>query len=455
MAKNQKIFICEICGYRSSKWLGKCPSCGNWNSFREVDETKSSGKKQISNKLPIPIPVNEAKKLNQKRIITGIEEFDRVLGGGIVEGSVTLIGGQPGIGKSTLLLQIAGYLARKGLRILYISGEESVEQIAMRAKRLNTNLPEILLLSETNFSVTENSIYKADPDIVIIDSVQTLYAEEIGTAPGSVIQVREIAYRATQLAKAKGVPFFLVGHVTKVGNIAGPNLLEHIVDTVLYFEGDKTSDLRILRSTKNRFGPTNEIGIFEMTQEGLKEVSNPSALFLEGREENIPGSSVTVAMEGSRPFLVEIQALVSPSPFGMPRRTVVGIDPNRISILIAVLEKRAHLHIGGQDIFINVVGGLRLQEPTSDLAIIMAIVSSFREEPFPRNAVALGEVGLVGEIRRIKDLEKRVKESLRSGFEKIIIPEVNLKDLKTIDQKNIIGVKNVAQAINTIFSNSN
>ncbi len=454
MAKTHRIFICDICGYRSNKWLGKCPSCGNWNSFREIEDRK--GKKQPhTEKESSPVPITLAGTLNSERTTTGMGELDRVLGGGIVPGSVTLIGGQPGIGKSTLLLQLAGNISNNGNRVLYVSGEESVQQIAMRAERLNIGNENLLILSETDFDVASRYIKEVRPSLVIIDSVQTMYTEEAGTVPGSVIQVREIAHKSTLMAKEMEIPFFLVGHVTKEGNIAGPNLLEHIVDTVLRFEGDKTSDLRIIRGTKNRFGATNEIGIFEMTQGGLREVSNPSALFLEGRETDTPGSTITVAMEGTRPFLVEIQALVSPSPFGMPRRTVLGLDPNRVSLLLAVIEKKASLHLGGQDIFINVTGGLRLQETASDLAVIMAIISSFREEPIPEDMAIIGEVGLVGEVRRIKDAEKRVNEALKSGFNRILIPEVNLKDLTNPGKGEIKGVKNVVEAIDFVFTDDN
>ncbi len=449
MARPQKIYICDICGYRSNKWLGKCPSCGSWNSFREIEN--SNRVRSSKNSVKTPLPVTQVSESREKRIETGIEEFDRVLGGGIVEGSVVLVGGQPGVGKSTLLLQVGNRICEFHGKVLYVSGEESETQIGLRAGRLGINSEDLFLISETDFDSISRIIEKEKPSLVIIDSVQTMYVEEVGSVPGSVVQVREVAYRSTEIAKKLNIPIFLIGHVTKEGNIAGPSLLEHIVDTVLYFEGDSATDLRVLRSNKNRFGPTNEVGIFEMTQSGLIEVKNPSALFLEGRQVEVPGSSVTVAMEGTRPFLIEIQALVSPSPFAIPRRTVIGLDPNRVSLLIAILEKRAHYHIGGQDVFVNVVGGMRIQETASDFAVISAIASSFREKQISPETLLIGEVGLVGEVRRVKEVEKRVKEAVKSGFSRIIIPATNYGEISEKYRKFLVGVKNVAEALEVIF----
>ena len=451
MGKPQKYYICEVCGYKSTKWLGRCPSCGAWNSFREV--TTTDKKKENHREEAAVLPLVEVSNKTEIRIHTGIDELDGVLGGGIVTGSVVLIGGAPGIGKSTLLLQMSSRLAERGQKILYVSGEESITQIKLRASRLGISSDNIFVMSETDFDQIENEIKKSEVDLVILDSVQTFFIDEIGSVPGSVVQVREIAHRATQIAKSLNIPIFLVGHVTKEGNIAGPNLLEHIVDTVLYFEGDKNSDLRILRSTKNRFGPTNEVGVFQMTENGLEEVRNPSILFIEERKENVPGSAISIAMEGTRPFLVEIQALVSPSPFAVPRRTVLGIDPNRVSLLIAILEKRAQYHIGGMDIFVNVVGGLRIQETPADLAIIVAIASSFRESPIPSDTILLGEVGLVGEIRRIKDAEKRIKEAEKTGFKKAILPASATEELRKKTKMELLGVEHVREALEIIFGN--
>lgn len=451
MSKIKTVFQCQACGYASPKWMGKCPDCGAWNSFAEERQTpkslKSTGR---YNTVSAPQPLSAITGGKDKRNSTGINEFDRVLGGGLVNGAIILIGGDPGIGKSTLLLQAVSKMAEKSGAVLYVSGEESPEQIKLRAERLSINSDNIIILPET---VIENIINIAGDlklSALVIDSIQTVYTEEMTSAPGSVGQIRESAAKLMFFAKRTNVPVFLIGHVTKEGAIAGPRVLEHIVDTVLYFEGDRGHPYRILRTVKNRFGATNEIGVFEMTDNGLIEIKNPSELFISERPLNVSGSTVIASIEGTRPLLVELQALVSPTTFGIPRRTSMGVDFNRVNLLIAVLEKKAGIHLGGMDVFINIVGGLKIIEPASDLGIIAAIISSFREMPIDSKTFLFGEVGLSGEVRAVAQAEVRLKEASRIGFKNAIIPKGNAERLKNNFGLIVAGVKNVEEAIENI-----
>lgn len=456
MSKIKTIFQCQACGYSAPKWLGKCPDCGEWNSFIEEKETHKGLKTGMSNERLQPL--SEISRASENRRLTGINEFDRVLGGGLVNGAVILIGGDPGIGKSTLLLQVVANMAGnppkvsddsdpKSKAVLYVSGEESPEQIKLRAERLSINSSDIILFPET---VIENIIVtsqKLKPSVVVIDSIQTVYTDELTSAPGSVSQIRESASKLMSYAKKTGTPLFLIGHVTKEGSIAGPRVLEHLVDAVLYFEGDRGHSYRIIRTIKNRFGSTNEIGVFSMTDSGLSEIDNPSELFLSERPMGVSGSTVIASMEGTRPLLVEIQALVSPTTFGMPRRTSMGVDFNRVNLLIAVLEKKAGVQLGGMDVFVNIVGGLRINEPAADLGIIASLVSSFREIPIDSQTFFFGEAGLAGEIRAVNMAEQRLKEAAKIGFKKAIIPEGNRERLKNDFGINISGVKNIEEVI--------
>lgn len=448
--KNKITYQCVNCGYSSPKWLGKCPDCNQWDSFSEEieDRTKSKYKKIIENTKPRFL--EEVVSNNESRIETKIGEFDRVLGGGIVPGSLVLIGGDPGIGKSTLMLQAASALTANEKKVLYVSGEESAGQIKLRSERLESS-GRILVLTETNLETILALAKKETPDILIIDSVQTLYSEEIGSAPGSLSQVREAAVRFMDFSKKEGIPTFLVGHVTKEGTIAGPRVLEHMVDTVLYFEGDSGQFYRILRAVKNRFGSTNEIGLFEMKERGLAGISNPSGAFLSERPKNVAGSAVTATMEGTRPILIEIQGLVSNSGFGgPPRRTVVGIDQSRLALIIAVMEKKVGLHFSDHDVFVNVVGGVKVSEPASDLAIAASIASSFFDSPIPEDMILLGEIGLTGEIRGVTNQEKRIIEAKKMGFKKFILPE-NTTVTKDIKDINILTVPDLKKAMDIIF----
>lgn len=414
-----------------------------------VEEIKTVSMRGLIKKA-IPQPLSSITAGNEKRTTTGIKELDRVLGGGVVEGSVILVGGDPGIGKSTLLIQAASNLMTKG-KVLYVSGEESPEQIKLRASRLQINSDDILLLPETNLEGIINAASDLSPSVVIIDSIQTIFTEEIPSAPGSVGQVRECAARLTSFAKKTSTPLFIIGHVTKDGAIAGPRVLEHIVDTVLYFEGDRGHAYRILRTVKNRFGSTNEIGVFEMTETGLVEINNPSGLFLSERPSDASGSVVVSCIEGTRPILVELQALVSPTTFGMPRRTCMGVDFNRVNLLIAVLEKIGGLHLGGMDVFVNVVGGLKITEPAVDLGIVAAITSSFREIPFDHETVVFGEIGLSGEIRAVSQIDARLREASKVGFKKVIMPETSLKRVNDKSGLNTEGVRNIHEFLEVIF----
>ena len=449
MSKTKTVFQCQSCGYSSPKWLGKCPDCGAWNSFSEEMQSPKS-LKSLSTGNSGPTPLSSVTGGNEKRVPIGIAEFDRVLGGGLVKGAVILIGGDPGIGKSTIILQAMSRIASQTGTVLYVSGEESPEQIKLRAERLSIDSNRIMLLSETVVEQVLAAAEKLKPAAIVVDSIQTVYTEELTSAPGSVGQIRESAAKLMFYAKRSGIPVFLIGHVTKEGAIAGPRVLEHLVDTVLYFEGDRGHPFRILRTVKNRFGATNEIGVFEMTDSGLKEINNPSELFLSERPLNTSGSTVIASIEGTRPMLVELQALVSPTTFGMPRRTSMGIDFNRLNLLIAVLEKKGGIHLGGMDVFLNVVGGLKIVEPAADLGIIAAVVSSFREMPVNPQTFVFGEVGLSGEVRAVAQGEARIKEAAKVGFRRAIIPTGNKERLKDNFGLTISGVRNIDEAIEHI-----
>ena len=455
MAKGKKsVFFCQNCGHEESKWLGQCPACGEWNTFVEerIDTgitkgtTASARAVRESVKAAAVVPLTDVSADDETRSTTGIGELDRVLGGGIVPGSLVLVGGDPGIGKSTLLLQVCRQMAEMK-KILYISGEESQAQIRLRANRMGKFSPNLLLLCETNLETIRGVIEKERPELVIIDSIQTMYSEEVSSAPGSVSQVRESTNVFMQLAKGLCISIFIVGHVTKEGTVAGPRVLEHMVDTVLYFEGDRHASYRILRAVKNRFGSTNEIGVFEMRQDGLAEVENPSEYMLSGRPENASGSVVACSMEGTRPILLEIQALVCRSNFGMPRRTAAGTDYNRVNLLMAVLEKRLGMALSNCDAYINIAGGIRMNEPAIDLGIVLAIASSFRNRPIDEKTIVFGEVGLSGEVRAVSMPEQRVAEAKKLGFETCILPEVSLKMVKDIRGIKLIGVKNIGDAV--------
>jgi len=449
MAKNKTIFVCSECGNESSKWLGKCPACQAWNSFYEqkIVETKNKEIKDKTKRIPQKLNSYEAKET--LRINTGFNELNRVLGGGLVKGSLVLLGGEPGIGKSTLILQICDKIKGDG-KVLYVSGEESAEQIKLRADRLNINNEDILFLGETDIDLVNEAIININPKLVIIDSIQTMYSDEITAAAGSVSQVREITSQVMRVCKSKGITTIIIGHVTKDGNIAGPRVLEHMVDTVLYLEGERYFSYRILRGVKNRFGSTNEIGMFEMKEEGMCEITNPSDILISERDDNPAGSCIVSSMEGTRPILVELQALTSQTVFGYPKRTANGIDFNRLSLLIAVLEKKAGLNLGSQDVYLNVVGGLKINEPSIDLGIMMATASSFKNIPIPKDMIIIGEVGLTGEVRRINLIEKRIKEAEKLGFKSCIIPESNKKDLKDKYKLDIICVRNINDAMKKV-----
>ncbi|MBF0463576.1 MAG: DNA repair protein RadA [Nitrospirae bacterium] len=450
MSKTKTIFQCQSCGFSSPKWVGKCPDCGSWNSFTEEQEVqvkKGMARPGSSEAMSLSdIPLNA-----EDRLSTGIEELNRVLGGGIVAGSLILIGGDPGIGKSTIVLQMLASLYKTNATMknisLYVSGEESMKQIKIRAGRLNVDNPEINVLSETCLESITEQIKSLKPAVVIIDSIQTMFTQDAPSAPGSVTQVRECALKLMFLAKNSMTSIFLIGHVTKDGAIAGPRTLEHIVDTVLYFEGDRGNPYRILRAVKNRFGSTNEIGVFEMRDLGLVEITNPSELFLSERPEGASGTAVVSTIEGTRPIMVELQALVSHSNTAMPRRTAIGVETNRVNLLIAVLEKVGGVHLGGMDVFLNVVGGLKINEPAFDLGIITAIVSSFKEKPVRETLFVFGEVGLSGEIRGVSQAEGRIKEGTKIGFKEAIIPDSTLQRLTFKPDIKITGVKNIEEAI--------
>lgn len=454
MAKGKKsIFFCQNCGHEEAKWLGQCPACKEWNTFVEerIDSGITKGTTVAARAVHEAkvVPLTEVTADDDTRSETGIKELDRVLGGGIVPGSLVLVGGDPGIGKSTLLLQVCQRMAQMK-KILYISGEESQAQIKLRANRMGNFTSGLLLLCETNLGIIRSVIEKERPELVVIDSIQTMYSEDVTSAPGSVSQVRESTNVFMQLAKGLYIPIFIVGHVTKEGTVAGPRVLEHMVDTVLYFEGDRHASYRILRAVKNRFGSTNEIGVFEMRQSGLVEVENPSEYMLSGKPENASGSVVACSMEGTRPILLEIQALVCRTNFGMPRRTAAGTDYNRVNLLMAVLEKRLGMSLGNCDAYVNIAGGIKMNEPAIDLGIVMALVSSYRNRPIDEKTIVFGEVGLSGEVRAVNMPEQRVAEAKKLGFETCILPEISLKMVKEIQGIRLVGVKTVNEAVGII-----
>lgn len=455
MAKRKTKFMCNDCGYESPKWMGKCPGCGHWNTMVEEVEVVSKGPKRsfVTSDGPATkaTPINAVETQEEPRVDTSLGELNRVLGGGIVPGSLVLIGGDPGIGKSTLLLQVSSLLANKNMRTLYISGEESVRQTKLRAERLGVASSELYLYAETNLELINETIEQVEPKFVIIDSIQTVHHPDVTSAPGSVSQVRECTAEMMRIAKTKNIAIFLVGHVTKEGQIAGPRLLEHMVDTVLYFEGERHHTYRILRSQKNRFGSTNEIAIFEMVQAGLKEVLNPSELFLQERSHGAPGSAIVASMEGTRPILVEIQALVTQSSFNYPKRMATGVDQNRVSLLMAVLEKRMGMLLQTQDAYIKVAGGVKLDEPSIDLAILVSVVSSFCDTGAKPTDVFIGEVGLTGEIRRVSRIEQRVQEAAKLGFKRAIVPASNIGGWDFPEGIQVIGVEAVNQAMQLAF----
>ena len=455
MLKNKKtVYFCQECGYESAKWMGQCPGCKAWNTF--VEETVSakknpSGNLKSSEKRQDPVILKDISLSEDERQTTQIGELDRVLGGGIVPGSLVLVGGDPGIGKSTLLLQVCRNLAENQVTVLYISGEESLRQIKLRANRIGDFNDKMQLLCETNLEVIREVIERKKPDVVVIDSIQTMFHEDVSSAPGSVSQVRESTNILMQIAKGMGISVFIVGHVTKEGNVAGPRVLEHMVDTVLYFEGDRHASYRVLRAVKNRFGSTNEIGVFEMCNTGLEEVKNPSEYMLNGRPEDASGSVVACPMEGTRPILVEIQALVCQSNFGIPRRTAVGTDFNRVNLLMAVLEKKVGIHLGTSDAYVNIAGGMKMTEPAIDLGICLAIVSSCKDVVIPDKVMVFGEVGLSGEIRAVSMAGQRVQEAKKLGFETVMLPEVCKSSVGKPEGINLVYVSQIRDAISYIM----
>ena len=452
MARQKTIFVCQNCGYKAPKWLGRCPDCGAWNSLvEELTERDNRDREKRGSFLGRPQRIDTVALDKEGRDKTGMSEFDRTLGGGVVPGSLVLIGGDPGIGKSTLILQVVQRLAQQGLRALYISGEESVQQIKMRAQRISADSSELYLLSGTCLEDVIDRLDELAPRIIVIDSIQTIFTESLGSAPGSIGQVREVTSRLMNLAKGSGRAIFLIGHVTKDGAIAGPKVLEHLVDTVLYFEGDGSHMYRILRAVKNRYGPTNEIGVFEMSDNGLEEVGNPSKVFLEERAGDVSGSIVISCMEGSRPLLVEMQALVCTSSLAIPRRTTIGVDPNRVSLLVAVLAKRGGVALSDKDIFLNVAGGIKIDEPAIDLGIISTTASSFLNKPIPRKTITFGEVGLSGEVRGVSQTELRLKEAVKLGFSRCLLSKKSIKTLKTTVDMELIGVSSIQELLEVIF----
>lgn len=453
MAKGKgSIFFCKSCGYESSKWMGQCPGCREWNTFAEepAAEKGAKGSGRALREAPSPLPLSAIEMSGERRKSTKIRELDRVLGGGIVRGSLVLVGGDPGIGKSTLLLQVCRSLSEQQVSVLYISGEESLQQIKLRAGRIGSFTDSLKLLCETDLDVVQAVIERENPEVVVIDSIQTMYRESVTSAPGSVSQVRESTGVLMQIAKGRGTSIFIVGHVTKEGVVAGPRVLEHMVDTVLYFEGDSHAAYRILRAVKNRFGSTNEIGVFEMRQDGLSEVENPSEYMLSGKPEGASGSVVACSMEGTRPILLEVQALVCRSSFGVPRRTAAGTDFNRVNLLMAVLEKRLGLQLGSCDAYVNIAGGIRMNEPAIDLGIVLAIISSYRDMAIDERTICFGEVGLSGEVRAVSMAEQRVMEAKKLGFDTCILPAVSIESISGAavgDGIRLVGVRTVRDAV--------
>ena len=457
MAKKsaKTIFSCQKCGYQAPKWMGRCPDCGGWDTFAEEVMAEApvpgSGRRTRSSGRSVPVPIDSVAVDDEKRLETGIGEFDRVLGGGLVQGTLVLIGGDPGIGKSTLMLQALYGLAGGGKKVLYVSGEESVRQIRLRSQRLGTVASNLLVVSEIDVEAILAMGEELRPDVMVVDSIQTMFHPALTSAPGSVSQVREATVQLMLMAKRSGTSIFLVGHVTKDGAIAGPRLLEHMVDSVLYFEGDRNHVFRILRTVKNRFGSTNEIGVFEMNDNGLGEVVNPSAVFLSERPVSAPGSAVTACMEGTRPILVELQALASSTNLGTPRRTILGLDRNRVALLVAVMEKRLGMHLMGHDVFMNVVGGVRVDEPAADLGVISAVASSFLDKPVAEGTAVMGEVGLTGEVRAISQVDARVAEAEKMGFTRCVVPATSLKRASGRSRIELVGARTLAEAMEIVF----
>ncbi|GAA0702724.1 DNA repair protein RadA [Paraclostridium ghonii] len=455
MAKIKTKYVCQECGYENSKWLGKCPECSKWNTFvEEIEQKTSKSNKEvfvIDKSSSRPLNINSIETIKEQRFSTCINELDRVLGGGVVNGSLVLVGGDPGIGKSTLLIQVSSNVANSGKKVLYISGEESASQIKMRAQRLGIKSDNLYIFAENNLSIIEAHLESVNPDLIIVDSIQTVFSPEITSAPGTVSQIKEGTSRFMKISKKMGISTFVVGHVTKEGALAGPKVLEHMVDTVLYFEGERFNTYRLIRAVKNRFGSTNELGVFEMREVGLVELENPSKILISEKPKDVAGSVIISTVEGTRPMLLELQALVSPTSFGIPKRTATGVDYNRVSLLMAVLEKRVGMQIQNQDVYINVVGGIKINEPSIDLGIVMAIASSFRNISIDENVAITGEVGLTGEIRAVSFIEKRIAECKKLGFTKIIIPKSNYEAVKDIKNIDICPVDSVRQAINIVL----
>ncbi len=448
--KIRYIHVCQNCGYQSPKWMGRCPDCGQWNSLVEEVSEPDKGS-HLSSTMGHPQSIDSISLAPEHRQKTGILEFDRTLGGGLVPGSLLLLGGDPGIGKSTLVLQVAGCLSARGLKSLYLSGEESPQQIRLRAERLSLHSHNIYVVTGSCIEHLFERVKGLNPDFLVIDSIQTMHTESLPSAPGSVSQLREVAVRLLRWAKETDIPTILIGHVTKDGAIAGPKVLEHLVDTVLYFEGDRNNMFRIVRAVKNRYGSTNEIGVFEMKETGLEEVGNPSRVFLEERPDKASGSVVIPCLEGTRPVLVEIQTLVGPSPFGVPRRTAIGVDHNRISLLVAVLSKRMGLEMGDQDIFVNVAGGLKVDEPAADLGIVSGLISSFLDRQVDKDTVVFGEIGLAGEIRGVNQPEIRIKEAKKMGFSRCILSQSNLENAESISDMDLVGIDSVTNLMEVLF----
>ncbi|TQQ84262.1 DNA repair protein RadA [Peptacetobacter hominis] len=456
MAKIKTKYVCQSCGYENPKWLGKCPECMKWNTFVEEIEDASSKKANretfiIDKSSKKPVSIKSITVQNEERFSTGINELNRVLGGGIVRGSLVLVGGDPGIGKSTLLLQVSESVAQTGKKVLYISGEESESQIKMRAERLGAGSDNLYIFAENNLNLIEAHLESFTPDLIILDSIQTVFTPDIASAPGTVSQIKEGTSRFMKISKKMGISTFIVGHVTKEGSLAGPKLLEHMVDTVLYFEGERYNTYRLIRAVKNRFGSTNELGVFEMRDKGLFELENPSKVLIAEKPKDVAGSVIVSTVEGTRPMLLELQALVSPTSFGIPRRTATGIDFNRVNILLAVLEKRVGMQIQNQDVYINIVGGIKINEPSMDLGVILSVASGFRNIPIKEDVAVTGEVGLTGEVRGVSFIDKRIAECKKLGFRKIIIPKTNYDAVKDTKGIEIWPVENVRQAINVVL----
>ncbi|HBG7712193.1 DNA repair protein RadA [Clostridioides difficile] len=453
MAKIKTKYVCQSCGYETAKWLGKCPECTKWNTFVEEIDQKSTKKEVfiIDKSSSKPVSINSIESKEEERFTTDINELDRVLGGGIVKGSLVLVGGDPGIGKSTLLIQVSSNVANLGKTVLYITGEESESQIKMRAKRLGINSENLYIFAENNLSIIESYLESVNPELIILDSIQTVFSPEISSAPGTVSQIKEGTSKFMKISKKMGISTFIVGHVTKEGSLAGPKLLEHMVDTVLYFEGERYNTYRLVRAVKNRFGSTNELGVFEMRDLGLVELDNPSKILISEKPKDVAGSVIISTVEGTRPMLLELQALVSPTSFGIPKRTSTGVDYNRVGMLLAVLEKRVGLQIQNQDVYINIVGGIKINEPSIDLGIAISVASSFRNIPIDEDIAVTGEVGLTGEVRAVSFIEKRIAECKKLGFKKIVVPRSNYDVVKETKGIEIWPVGNLRQAINIVL----